>query len=192
MKSPAYVFDGDMIVVRYMIHNRRRGQRLSKSLDLTNQHFGKLTVIGRGEDYVSPSGVHLLRWKCKCECGNDIVVGYSALIKNPTISCGCKNKKSTPRTHIKPRNVVGTKIGMVDIIEEKEPHITPNGSKQRIVIGKCSCGNIFETRLAALQKTGRCRKCAGKAHRLDVAGQRFGQLIVMSERKIMFPLRGAS
>lgn len=111
---------------------------------------------------------------------NETIVGYSALTKNPNISCGCKNKKTFHKTHSNRRNVVGNKIGEVEIIEEKEPHITPNGSKQRIVIGKCSCGNIFETRLESIQKSGRCRKCAGRARRVDIVGQRFGQLFVIS------------
>ena len=33
--------------------------------DITGQRFGKLVVLGRGEDAVSKSGRHRIRWECK-------------------------------------------------------------------------------------------------------------------------------
>lgn len=62
--------------------------------DLTNQRFGKLTVIGinskdnRGE----------CKWLCKCDCGNQTVVYGSHLRKGVTVSCGCV-MRSTSKTH---------------------------------------------------------------------------------------------
>ena len=34
------------------------------------QKFGRLTVINRVEDYISPKGQHLFKYLCKCDCGN--------------------------------------------------------------------------------------------------------------------------
>lgn len=56
--------------------------------DLKNMQFGKLTVLERGEDYVSKKGKHLVCWKCKCECGNITTVYAGCLKRGDTKSCG--------------------------------------------------------------------------------------------------------
>lgn len=58
--------------------------------DLTGQSFGRLTVIKRADDYVSPSGNVSTQWFCKCDCGNTTIVGTSSLTLGVTSSCGCK------------------------------------------------------------------------------------------------------
>lgn len=63
-------------------------------IDLTNMVFGKLTVLERVEDYISPKGRHDARWKCMCSCDehNIIIVRGSSLRNGHTKSCGhCKN-----------------------------------------------------------------------------------------------------
>ena len=37
---------------------------MGKLIDLTGQRFGHLTVIERGDDYISPSGIPTPKWKC--------------------------------------------------------------------------------------------------------------------------------
>ena len=50
----------------------------------------RLTVVERAEDGILPSGKHITRWKCKCECGNETIVSRDQLVrKNGTKSCGC-------------------------------------------------------------------------------------------------------
>lgn len=68
---------------------------LGKLNDLTGQAFGKLTVINRVEDYVSPKGQRKTQWLCECSCDahNRIVVLGNNLIKNNTNSCGCLQKE---------------------------------------------------------------------------------------------------
>ncbi len=61
--------------------------------DLTGQHFGRLTVINRAEDYVSPKGHKLVQWLCECECGNRKNVSGSCLKSGHTQSCGCLNRE---------------------------------------------------------------------------------------------------
>lgn len=55
--------------------------------DRTGERYGKLTVLERAPDVVYPSG-KLVRWKCRCDCGNEVVVIGSNLSK--THSCGCE------------------------------------------------------------------------------------------------------
>lgn len=61
--------------------------------DLTGNKFGKLTVISRADDYISPSGRREVRWKCQCECGNSVIVRASGLKRGTTRSCGCFQKE---------------------------------------------------------------------------------------------------
>ena len=65
-----------------------------KLIDLTGQRFGKLVVIERAEDYVSPKGAHCTRWHCKCDCGCTKVVSSNSLKRHYTKSCGCLAKGS--------------------------------------------------------------------------------------------------
>ena len=67
---------------------------MGKFVDLTGRKFGRLTVIKRAEDYISPNGSKAPQWLCECECGNEIiVVGGRLTKKNGTKSCGCLQKE---------------------------------------------------------------------------------------------------
>lgn len=66
---------------------------MGKFKDLTGQRFGYLTVIKRAEDYVLPKGRKCVRWLCKCDCGNDVVV-FANNIGKTTLSCGCFAKEN--------------------------------------------------------------------------------------------------
>lgn len=58
--------------------------------DLVGKQFGKLTVVSRGDDYVSPRRhKHHVRWNCVCECGNKTLVSSNQLLSGKTKSCGC-------------------------------------------------------------------------------------------------------
>jgi hypothetical protein len=65
--------------------------------DLTNQKFGRVTVIKEAGKY-EKNGSY--KWECQCDCGTIfIIIGYS-LTKGKTISCGCYNKeKATKHNH---------------------------------------------------------------------------------------------
>lgn len=64
--------------------------------NLIGKTFGKLTVIGKCENYVQPSGRIREMWKCKCECGNIKTYRKDALKR--IISCGClRNKDNAKR-----------------------------------------------------------------------------------------------
>lgn len=60
-----------------------------KLIDLTGQRFGKLTVLERAEDHVSPNGRRYPMWRCICDCGNETVVNGQSLRRGETKSCGC-------------------------------------------------------------------------------------------------------
>jgi len=72
-----------------------------KLIDLTNRQFGKLTVINRGEDYITPKGKKYPTWNCICECKNTINVLSSNLLNNTTNSCGCIKEEGNNTKHNK-------------------------------------------------------------------------------------------
>lgn len=53
--------------------------------DLTNQVFGRLTVIEPVDDYAGD----LMLWKCRCECGAETEVSSEDLLQGIRRSCGC-------------------------------------------------------------------------------------------------------
>ena len=67
---------------------------MRKLIDLTGQRFGKLTVVNRAEDYVSPNNNKMIMWRCKCDCGNEVIVQGGCLKNNNTRSCGCLLKEN--------------------------------------------------------------------------------------------------
>ncbi len=52
--------------------------------DFVGQRFGSLTVLAYDGKW---NGMH--RWRCRCDCGNETVVGQSLLQNGKTKSCGC-------------------------------------------------------------------------------------------------------
>ena len=71
---------------------------MAKFEDKTGKRYGKLTVISRAEN----DKYGRARWRCKCDCGNEIVVDAGHLNQGNTKSCGCQNKFYTnnpQRTH---------------------------------------------------------------------------------------------
>lgn len=74
----------------YLNYNMSRGKRVFK--DLTNQRFGMLRVVERGDDYICGNGKHKVRWICECDCGNRTLVRTTFLTSGHTKSCGCGRK----------------------------------------------------------------------------------------------------
>lgn len=66
---------------------------MGKSIDLTGQTFGRLTVIKRAEPAVQPAGQKKLQYLCKCSCGNTVTVRVDNLKKGHTKSCGCLKRE---------------------------------------------------------------------------------------------------
>lgn len=58
---------------------------MGRLIDLTGQRFGRLVVIERAGS--STSGFAL--WRCRCDCGKEIVVRGPLLRNGTTKSCGC-------------------------------------------------------------------------------------------------------
>ena len=62
--------------------------------DMTGKVIDRLTVI----EQAPYDGIGHIRWKCKCACGNEIVVRGNHLRRGNTRSCGCLNKETCRET----------------------------------------------------------------------------------------------
>lgn len=59
---------------------------MTTRIDLTGQKFGKLTVL-RYDHTEKPKGIAFYR--CRCDCGNTVIVASGHLRSGHTQSCGC-------------------------------------------------------------------------------------------------------
>lgn len=71
---------------------------MGKIKNLINQKFGRLTVI----EFAGFGSSHKTQWKCKCDCGKEVIVKSNSLITGHTKSCGCLEtevKREINKTH---------------------------------------------------------------------------------------------
>lgn len=106
-----------------------------KVIDLTGNKYGKLTVL----EYINHS-----KWKCKCECGNEIIVNGGNLRRLHTKSCGCLRGND--------KKAIGATYKEAVIIDKQGKFFTL----------KCKCGNIFQNHRSNLYAANvlTCPKCS--------------------------------
>ena len=66
---------------------------MKKIKDHTNEKYGRLKVL----EFIERKN-HKSYWKCKCECGNEIIIPIIYLRTGDTKSCGCLRKEITSKT----------------------------------------------------------------------------------------------
>lgn len=69
------------------IKNLNKGKSLTS--DIVGNRYGKLQVISLSHYSDDKKRTY---WKCRCDCGNEIITRADALKSGHTISCGCYNK----------------------------------------------------------------------------------------------------
>lgn len=98
--------------------------------DLTGRRFGRLVAIERGKN--AKNGV--VRWICKCDCGNTTLVHRSSLQSGLTKSCGCLNAEINSEIHkkhgMKKSRIYGVWSNIVDPCEN------PNNSHYKYYGGR--------------------------------------------------------
>lgn len=65
---------------------RKAMLRETRTKNLVGQKFGKLTVV---ELLEKSNKFNRRMYKCKCDCGNEVIVPSSSLTTYHTLSCGC-------------------------------------------------------------------------------------------------------
>lgn len=112
--------------------------------DIAGQRFGRLTVI----EQMGTDNVGHLKWKCKCDCGNEITVLATNLIQHYTQSCGCLHSEICSENG---DNLVGKKFGKLTAISLYS--VSP-----RKYLCSCECGGIAVVEPRNL-KNGHTQSC---------------------------------
>lgn len=109
----------------------------NKKIDLLGQKFGLLTVV----DYAPNDKNSNAMWKCKCDCGKEIIVQGIRLRNGNTKSCGCNriNKLIEYNSINKVKDITGEQFGELTVLE---PTNKRNNNKSVMWKCQCSCGNI--------------------------------------------------
>ena len=120
--------------------------------DLTGQEFGEWKVL-----YPVDGG----KWHCKCSCGTEKDILTGKLTSGQTFQCG----------HNKLKDMTGQKFGDWEVLKYA-------GDMKWLC--KCSCGVEREV-LGKHLRNGRQTSCghAGSPRRIDLTGQKFGDLTVL-------------
>lgn len=146
---------------------------MSRSLDLTNKKFGKLTAIKPAEPHISPSGRKRSQWFCVCDCTKTLTVLTESLTSGHTRSCGCIRKDNGWR---KTEKIIGEKYGKLTILKRVED--TRDVSRKVVRYEcLCDCGNTVIVDSEHL-KNGSTKSCGCLRHD-NLIGQRFGKLVVI-------------
>lgn len=124
---------------------KENGEKSSKRklIDLTGKRFNKLVVIGldRKEEKVYSNGKKrmIYYWKCKCDCGQEVVISGKCLKAGRIKDC-----KDAKRNEIKSY----TKIGN----EFKKKNILKEGTRLDNLSGKISKANTSGVRGVSFKK----------------------------------------
>lgn len=103
-------------------------------IDLTNQKFGRLTVLYRDKEAEKKRKGRHAMWKCQCECGNFVSVVGKDLRYGKTASCGCLQKERTSKSN--QSNLLGKKFGKLIVLEQ-----LPSKNSRTYWLCQCECGN---------------------------------------------------
>ena len=83
-----------------------------KDEDFIGKTFGYFKVISFS--HINEKRIRM--YKCKCNCGNEVIVNCYNLKNGRTTNCGCKRKKTL--TDMFQKNIVGQKFGKLYVLEE--------------------------------------------------------------------------
>ena len=170
---------------------------MSEFQDLTGQRFGKLTVLKRADDYISPSGHKTTRWLCKCDCGNQKIINSGSLKKGDSTSCGCVRRDKMRK--IRSLDLTGRKFGRLTILYQAKDHTYPSGKHRLCWHCVCDCGNECDV-LSNLLISGHTQSCGCKQKEavrntsdnniIDLTGQKFNKLTVIKRAEDYVRLDG--
>jgi len=89
--------DAIIDAIRYL----GKGIHMGAFVDLTGQRFERLVVIGV---HARGNGRPYVTWRCRCDCGKEVVVKGQNLTSQQTKSCGCFKQ------HIQRMRITGLNI----------------------------------------------------------------------------------
>ena len=108
----------------------------SNGRDINGQKFGRLTVletIWKSKEYNKPMV------RCKCDCGNEIIVAKNDVQSLHTQSCGCLQKERASIARLRDWTGFISDSG-VELLHET----IQNEKGQRLWRARCFCGKCFD------------------------------------------------
>ena len=138
--------------------------------DLTGRKFGKLTVVGK----TGETQEHYRVWRCRCDCGEEILVNTKRLKNGTVTNCGCI-PKATARRGRTAEDLSGRRFGSLTVLYRVE-----NRNGRTCWMCRCDCGKK-KTVTARDLKAGKVKSCGyrthdGEGNRVDLSGKLFGRL----------------
>ena len=124
-----------------------------KAVDISGQRFGNLVAIERS-DIIDNNGRAL--WKCRCDCGKEIIAPGSVLRRGLKTNCGGKDDKirNEKEQFVKGKNVkdlTGKRFDKLTVLRLDKVE-----NKTSYWIVKCDCGNIKSIRGDTLKVIRSC------------------------------------
>lgn len=159
-------------------------------IDLTNQRFGRLTVLHRTENPNNKKKMAF--WLCKCDCGNTTITNTNYLKSGKTTQCGdCGRKEASLKRR---KDLTGKKFGKLTVIKMIYGNTSKTGKHYTYCECKCDCGNIIIKNAHTLRENSNVLYSCGCARKeiadklsIDVVGKKFGRLTVIEELKEFTP-----
>lgn len=112
-------------------------KNINKINEIGNK-YEKLTVI---EAANSDSYGNSL-WKCKCDCGNEVIILGKSLRNGSAKSCGCKRiEKLIEYNHTRKKDLLNQRFYNLVVVEELNKK---NNSNNYLWKCLCDCGNYIE------------------------------------------------
>lgn len=118
---------------------------MPKFIDITGRRFDKLEVVEIAEMRILPKGQKVRMWKCRCDCGKEILAYKDYLEKKTHTpkSCGCAYADEL-------RKEIGKRNGLLEIID-----VIQRGRVSKIVV-RCDCGTVKEMVLSRFHRDTSC------------------------------------
>lgn len=140
---------------------------------LIGQRFGRLTVVEATKERQD----HYCVWRCRCDCGGEILVNTKRLKGGTVKDCGCIPKMTVRQGHIA-EDLSGRVFGHLTVIRK-----APNRGGRTCWVCQCDCGREKEV-ISRNLKSGRVKSCGCHTYdrphnRVDLTGRRFGRLTVI-------------
>lgn len=151
---------GDVIVTRERNlksgHVKSCGKKHRRVEDLKGKQFHDLKVIERAPNTYSGKSSYVM-WRCKCQCGREVVVRAASLKNGHTRSCGrCSRSKSNMGKGLD--DISNKEFGYWTVLSKSRSIIQPNGKRVTLWKCQCRCGEIREIRAGTL-KSGLSYSC---------------------------------
>lgn len=106
--------------------------------DETGKQYGYLTVIERAQNDKDGRAM----WKCRCRCGNEVIVLGKHLRSGNTKSCGCYQRQRATESNLeRGGDLTGKRFGKLTVLYENGFKYDSYSKRRRLWHCKCDCGN---------------------------------------------------